>query len=216
MLTIKMYSSYVKEESIKLFLESYHLKLEPKGKIYNQFNFWTGKRRLLCKQKKEPGKCKEFKLPLARFKIGGATGDLFFSGTGIFVEIVRNMDMRKKNVGRRYALIVCEKYTIIMNVQWEEGVMCVMVLVTWPKREDPEGGKNSYYNASGTIQRKMVVITKRTAEDTTKKVEELHKELDVELSEDTEDGHKLIKQRFPDMPKQFMQNIQIKQLQQGC
>lgn len=78
---VKMYSPYVQEEDIARFLKGYCKEVSGRGKVLNQFGFWTGKRKFLCKMKEKPG---AFLLPPARFKVGKATGDLFFTGMGIF------------------------------------------------------------------------------------------------------------------------------------
>lgn len=67
------------------FLKKYCAEVVGKGKVFNQFKFWTGKWKFLCKLKKNMEKPGEYVLPLARFKLGKPLV-AFFSLKWIFIE----------------------------------------------------------------------------------------------------------------------------------
>ncbi|CAJ0928434.1 unnamed protein product [Ranitomeya imitator] len=82
---IKMYSPFVEEEDIITFLSFFCKSVVPKGKILNEFGFWTSKWRFLVQFKVDSQG--ELFYPPARFKIGSINGDFFFNGLPICCRI---------------------------------------------------------------------------------------------------------------------------------
>ncbi|XP_056409589.1 uncharacterized protein LOC130330737 [Hyla sarda] len=93
LITVRMYSPYITEEEIVLFLSRFCEEVKPKGKIYNQYGLWTTKWKFQVKFQKTP----DGKLiyPPGRFKIGPVNGDLFFSGMDDFCRKCKRYGHRK-------------------------------------------------------------------------------------------------------------------------
>ncbi|XP_056409655.1 uncharacterized protein LOC130331210 isoform X2 [Hyla sarda] len=89
LLVIKMYSPYVKEDEIVVFLRNFCKKIINRGKVMNECGIWSSKWKFLVEFKEDlllPGRKV---MPPARFKLGNVNGDVFFPGMPNFCRACR-------------------------------------------------------------------------------------------------------------------------------
>lgn len=97
LVTVKMYSPFVSESEIRMFLSAFFKEVKIGDKICNEWGIWTVKWKFYVKPHLDPTGIDGIRLPPARFKVRQVNGDLYFSGMPPFCRQCKNYGHMQKD-----------------------------------------------------------------------------------------------------------------------